>query len=101
EQAVVPQRGLALERREVLVPLARVLAEVELGRGPVPTLPARVQVFVGERVGGQAGDVYAVVRVGCWDRCAGHRLLRSPGAATVSIMDAIEITIAPSSRMAR
>jgi hypothetical protein len=54
EQAVVPQRGGALELGEVLAPLARVLGEVELRRRPVAALPARVQVLVGDRVGGQA-----------------------------------------------
>ena len=54
EQAVVPQRRLALELGEVLAPLARVLGEVELGGRPVAALPARVQVLVGDRVGGQA-----------------------------------------------
>ena len=36
EQAVVPQRRLALELGEVLAPLARVLGEVELGRAQLP-----------------------------------------------------------------
>ena len=54
EQAVVPQRRLALELGEVLAPLARVLGEVELRRAPVAALPARVQVLVGDRVGRQA-----------------------------------------------
>ena len=53
EQAVVPQRGLALELGELLAPLARVLGEVELRRAPVAALPARVEVLVGDRVGRQ------------------------------------------------
>src|ERR1700733_9545699 len=48
EQAVVPQRRLALELGEVLAPLSRVLGEVELCRPPVAALPARVQVGVGD-----------------------------------------------------
>ena len=40
EQAVVPQRRLALELGEVLSPLAGVLGEVELGGAPVAALPA-------------------------------------------------------------
>src|SRR5664280_457925 len=47
EQAVVPQRRLALEVGEVLAPLAGVLGEVELGGAPVPALPARVEIRVG------------------------------------------------------
>src|ERR1019366_3290060 len=42
EQAVVPQRRLALELGEVLAPLARILGEVQLGRTPVAALPARI-----------------------------------------------------------
>src|SRR5205807_983579 len=55
EQGVVEQRGLALELAEVLAPLARVLGEVELGRTPVAALPARVEVVVGDGVGGESG----------------------------------------------
>src|SRR5439155_11945778 len=41
EEGVVPERRLALELAELLLPLAPVLAEVQLGRSPVPLLPAR------------------------------------------------------------
>jgi hypothetical protein len=60
EQAVVPQRGLALELGEVLAPLAGVLGEVELGGAPVPALPARVEIRVGDGVSRQAGHVGGV-----------------------------------------
>ncbi len=75
EQAVVPQRRLALELREVLAPLARVLGEVQLRRLPVAALPARVQVLVGDRVRRQAGHVRGVD--GCGGCCARHRSLLS------------------------
>ena len=54
EQGVVPQRGLALEVRQLLAPLARVLGEVETHRAPVALLPARVEILVGDQVGGCA-----------------------------------------------
>src|ERR687896_959848 len=54
EERVVPQGGLALEISELLAPLTGVLAEVDLGGAPVAPLPARVQVLVGDPVGGRA-----------------------------------------------
>ena len=62
EEGVVPQRGLALVGAEDLLPLAPVLDEVELGRAPVPALPAGVQVVVGERVGGRRRHVSKATR---------------------------------------
>ena len=52
EQRVVPQRGLALEVGELLVPVLAILREVVLHRAPVALLPARVEVLVGDLVGG-------------------------------------------------
>src|SRR2546427_12306779 len=57
EQAVVPQRRLALELGEVLAPLAGVLAEVKLGGAPVAALPAGIEIRVADRVGRQAAQV--------------------------------------------
>ena len=54
EQRVVPQRRLALEIAELLLPLAGVFCEVDLGRAPVALLPARVEVLVGDCVGRRA-----------------------------------------------
>jgi hypothetical protein len=53
EEGVVPERGVALEVREDLLPLARVLAEVDLGGTPVAALPARVEIVVADRVAGR------------------------------------------------
>ena len=46
EQRVQPQRRGALLRRELVLPVLAVDGEVDLGRGPVATLPAGVEIGV-------------------------------------------------------
>jgi len=70
EEAVVPERGLALELGEILAPLSRVLAEVELGRAPVASLPARVEVAVLDGVGREGAGLGGGRRVR-GGRCGG------------------------------
>src|SRR5580698_7452724 len=73
EQGVIPERGLALELGEALLPLLGVLCEVQLGGAPVAALPARVQILVGDAVDRQAANVFACG----WCSCARHVLCSS------------------------
>jgi hypothetical protein len=52
EEGIVPERRPTLEVGELLLPLAAVLGEVDLGCPPVAALPARVEVRVADRIGG-------------------------------------------------
>src|SRR5580692_3937499 len=63
EQAVVPQGSGALEVGEVLTPLACILGEVKRSGRPVAALPAGVEIFIRDRVSGQAAQA-GVRRVG-------------------------------------
>ena len=55
EEGVEPQRAPRWSLGEPLLPVDPVPAEVDLGRPPVAALPARVEVLVGDRVGGDGG----------------------------------------------
>src|SRR5207302_7853720 len=48
EHRVLPQRRRALDVVQLDAPVLAVLREVELGRAPVPLLPAGVEVLVGD-----------------------------------------------------
>ena len=52
EQRVGPQRAPAVQVGEPLRPVFAIGGEVDLGRAPVALLPARVQVGIGDLVGG-------------------------------------------------
>ena len=87
EHRVVPQRGAALVVGHHLVPLAPVLAEVDLHRAPVAALPARVEILVGDRRAG--ADIApeatpAVAATMCGSSHARRAARRGPSTGTRS-----------------